>query len=129
MVDAVQRKKRRAANERKRYKRLSPDARRARAEAISEKRKEKIETVPGYRKAYNAWQRTYRCLRLPKWVKMDDFLDIYAEVERRGEDFVCDHIIPLRGKLVSGLHVRENLQIITRAENLKKRNKFEPYEE
>lgn len=37
-----------------------------------------------------------------------------------------DHEYPLRGALVSGLHVENNLQILTGAENKRKRNKFEP---
>lgn len=36
-----------------------------------------------------------------------------------------DHIIPLRGRLVSGLHVEGNLRIVSRTTNLLKRNSFD----
>ena len=38
--------------------------------------------------------------------------------------FEVDHIIPLNGKLVSGLHVLSNLQVITVHENRSKQNKY-----
>lgn len=38
-----------------------------------------------------------------------------------------DHVIPLQGKLVSGLHVENNLAIIPAVENKQKSNLFEPY--
>jgi 5-methylcytosine-specific restriction endonuclease McrA len=43
-----------------------------------------------------------------------------------GINYEVDHIIPLQGKLASGLHVYNNLQIITQSENRSKNNKYTP---
>ena len=42
-----------------------------------------------------------------------------------GVAFEVDHILPLQGKLVSGLHVPENLQVIPATLNRAKSNSFE----
>jgi len=41
-----------------------------------------------------------------------------------GEPYHVDHIIPLQGKKVSGLHVFSNLRVIPGSDNSKKSNKF-----
>ena len=40
--------------------------------------------------------------------------------------FEVDHVVPLNGELVSGLHVLGNLQVLSRTQNRSKGNKFCP---
>lgn len=53
---------------------------------------------------------------------------IYAEAKRKthetGIPHEVDHIVPILGKFVSGLHVSWNLQVITAAENRAKGNRL-----
>jgi len=69
--------------------------------------------------------------RTPKWLDIDDLWIIkeaYELAARRSEvtkvSWHVDHIIPLRGKNVSGLHVPQNLRVIVWKENQRKTNKF-----
>ena len=56
----------------------------------------------------------------PKWVDKNQIRQIY---EGRPEGFHVDHIVPLKGKNVCGLHVPWNLQYLPAIENRKKSNK------
>lgn len=67
----------------------------------------------------------------PKWLTESQRTAIkgfYVEAERlkknTGIDYEVDHIIPVRGELVSGLHVPWNLRVITAEENQKKNRKL-----
>jgi hypothetical protein len=62
-------------------------------------------------------------LRRPKNVNMKRMNKIYRECPA---GFHVDHIIPLKGKLVSGLDIPENLQYLSAEENMKKSNSFTP---
>ena len=62
---------------------------------------------------YNISQRT------PKWADKLQIRKIYSECP---EGMHVDHIIPLRGELVSGLHVENNLQYLSPIDNMSKSN-------
>lgn len=79
---------------------------------VSVNLKAKLKADPAYRRAWGAWKWAKELNRVPKWIKFTrDILPIYRAVyEQFGEGWVVDHIVPLRGKTVSGLHVPNNLQ-------------------
>lgn len=62
--------------------------------------------------------------RRPKWLTSEQIQEITRFYENRPAGCHVDHIIPLRGKGVCGLHVLENLQYLPATENLKKGNKY-----
>jgi hypothetical protein len=67
--------------------------------------------------------------RTPSWLNNAHFFEIEcvysycASLRSIGLNYEVDHIVPLQGKTVSGLHVPWNLQVITKFENRSKGNK------
>lgn len=64
---------------------------------------------------------------IPAWADRQKISDIYLKAKQITKEtgilHHVDHIIPLRGKYVCGLHIETNLQIIPAIVNLRKGNK------
>lgn len=61
----------------------------------------------------------------PPWADRNEIKRVYIEAGLRrqaGEDVHVDHIYPLKGKDMCGLHIASNLRIIPAKENLMKHN-------
>lgn len=65
---------------------------------------------------------------VPLWADLNAIKSVYKRAsmmrQSTGLDYEVDHIIPLQGENVCGLHVAENLRIILRSENRSKSNKL-----
>lgn len=96
----------------------------ARRSATKQRSEHPEKTLAHARKA-----QTTRMLRYPKWADDKKIQAVYAAAQALAllfdEPWHVDHDIPLQGRLVSGLHVHENLKVLRGVDNLRKSNKFE----
>lgn len=78
--------------------------------------------------SYAASRRASKNEAMPPWVDRAAIAAVYKQAKllslETGAEWHVDHIVPLKHKLVCGLHVVANLQIITAVENLSKTNNF-----
>lgn len=69
-------------------------------------------------------------LATPDWVDRKELAALHSEARRltieTGIEHVLDHIVPLSHPYVCGLTVPWNLQVITRAQNAAKSNRWNP---
>lgn len=83
-----------------------------------------IQKHRGKARAQRALRKAHVKLHTPAWADKEAIKFFY---ECRPAGCHVDHIIPLRGEAVCGLHVAENLQWLPASENCRKRNRFKPY--
>lgn len=119
----------------------------ARKDEIQAARKLRMEEDAKVREAFDAYQKRYyqenkhvfmarsakrRCNKrqaTPKWANLVSIKAMYYVAnymtETTGIPHEVDHVIPLSGDNVCGLHVENNLQVISRTENRRKATKLE----
>jgi hypothetical protein len=101
------------------------------AEAIKQRIKSWRLRNPDRYAAYSMCRRARRLEATPLWADVKLILAWYglARVmsDTMSEKYEVDHVVPLRGRNVCGLHTQDNFQIITRSENARKSNKW-PFE-
>lgn len=72
-------------------------------------------------KALNALGTKRLRTQAPPWSNLNAIRKFYVECPN---GYHVDHIIPLKGRIVSGLHIPDNLQYLPALENLRKSNSF-----
>ena len=80
-----------------------------------------------HRCAYEKNREAMKLCRTPKWADLqsiDSMYEMCGLFRNIGLDLEVDHIIPLKGKTVSGLHVENNLQLLHSLENRSKKNRL-----
>jgi 5-methylcytosine-specific restriction endonuclease McrA len=100
---------------RARAQRIPVERKRAYARASKKRNVEKV------RADTNARRRRVR-MQQPPWVDGAQLRDVYRKCPAGLE---VDHVVPLRGALVSGLHVPWNLQYLSKEQNLRKGNRVD----
>ena len=106
------------------YHRADPERAKARSLKWRAKNKHKANAIEAKRRAA-------KLNATPSWLTSKHLTEIdtfFAEAvrlhEQTGVIYHVDHVIPLQGETVSGLHVPWNLRVISAVQNLSKHNKL-----
>ncbi len=83
--------------------------------------KEYLENNRSDYNARNAKRRAAKLQATPRWANLEAIKEIYRICPK---GYHVDHIVPLQGEFVCGLHVENNLQLLIAKDNLEKSNNF-----
>jgi hypothetical protein len=97
--------------------RAAPEKTKARNKAYTAANPVKVRT---YFREYNWVKRRRLANATPKWSDLAAVREIYRATRAAGLE--VDHVIPIAGANVCGLHVPANLQMLSRSENASKGN-------
>jgi len=121
-IESVRAKDRAAAAE---FRVANPELIKQRKAEYSKRRRLVVNEAVARRKAA-------KLLRVPCWIGPEErwlMREAYELAALRtkmlGFQWHVDHVIPLQGALVSGLHVPSNLQVIPALDNVRKKNHYE----
>lgn len=102
----------------------------ANAEKVKQCVKRWIKNNAGRFNAYCKNRRLSKIKATPNWLTNEDLLEIekiykLAQLKSKifGVKYHVDHVLPIKGKTVCGLHVPNNLQVIPALENWRKGNR------
>lgn len=82
------------------------------------------EHLSAYMRMYSAKRHATKLKAIPLWFEKEKVTLIYKKAQEWG--FQVDHVIPLQGKNVCGLHCWANLQLLDKSSNASKGNREYP---
>lgn len=88
---------------------------------LRERNRKRYAEDPRLAKYHGRTQKAHIKKATPSWANEFAIRQFYLACP---EGMTVDHIVPLRGKTVCGLHVEWNLQYLTASENSRKHNKL-----
>lgn len=111
----------------------------ANREKVAERKRRYSEANPHVVRALAARRRAAKLQAVPAWARLDtrgaarerEMVALAYRVAALatkvfGVEYHVDHVVPLRGRKVSGLHCLANLRIVPAVENLRKNSKLDP---